>query len=328
MTCRYGEALDLCRQESEKLCTALTQTLTYQLTSQDFRNKVDSIIHNASTQLTDRYVLKTTYYQHLYQLTFQQLDDLLKENIWPHVCIAWHQLIEQCPYRTDINDPQSPQSPQHDNGMLTFSSIGYGPDWSLLEPCNNSQLINTPSNGNVRESIMSQALGFTRPHIISSGACILVTGLMVGAGLFVKACWDRSASNQAFIQAFHLKVIPGVLNRIQKEIWETSTERLISRLSHKYEKRMWSSDEPKCEYVSIPEEFECPITMRIIDDPVIAPDGFTYERWAIESWLLRHKTSPMTNEPLEPNAELVPNQKLKESIQSYLENNTIKSTPK
>lgn len=41
-------------------------------------------------------------------------------------------------------------------------------------------------------------------------------------------------------------------------------------------------------------------------DPVIASDGFTYERSAIEGWLARKNTSPMTNEPL-AHLTLVPN---------------------
>jgi hypothetical protein len=33
--------------------------------------------------------------------------------------------------------------------------------------------------------------------------------------------------------------------------------------------------------------------------PVVAADGVTYERDAIEEWLTTHDTSPMTNDPLE-----------------------------
>ena len=34
-------------------------------------------------------------------------------------------------------------------------------------------------------------------------------------------------------------------------------------------------------------------------DPVLAIDGHTYERKAIESWLKKHGTSPMTDEVLD-----------------------------
>lgn len=34
-------------------------------------------------------------------------------------------------------------------------------------------------------------------------------------------------------------------------------------------------------------------------NPVVAADGFTYERAAIQNWLSTRDTSPMTNDPLE-----------------------------
>ena len=42
----------------------------------------------------------------------------------------------------------------------------------------------------------------------------------------------------------------------------------------------------------------CPITHEVFRDPVVASDGHTYERIAIERWLEAHNTSPVTNEAL------------------------------
>eukprot|EP01084_Bolivina_argentea_P308653 533768_1 len=39
-------------------------------------------------------------------------------------------------------------------------------------------------------------------------------------------------------------------------------------------------------------EFYCPITMEIMNDPVIIADGATYERDAIEDWFKNNDTSP------------------------------------
>lgn len=44
----------------------------------------------------------------------------------------------------------------------------------------------------------------------------------------------------------------------------------------------------------IPEEFICPITHKLFEDPVVAQDGHTYERSAIEDWFRRSVSSPMT----------------------------------
>lgn len=44
---------------------------------------------------------------------------------------------------------------------------------------------------------------------------------------------------------------------------------------------------------------ECPIAQEPCTDPVIASDGFTYERDAILRWIVQSGTSPMTREPLD-----------------------------
>jgi hypothetical protein len=33
------------------------------------------------------------------------------------------------------------------------------------------------------------------------------------------------------------------------------------------------------------EELSCPISMQLMTDPVVADDGHTYERHAIEAWI-------------------------------------------
>jgi len=68
----------------------------------------------------------------------------------------------------------------------------------------------------------------------------------------------------------------------------------------------------------LPTEFLCPITREVMDDPVIAADGFTYERRALERWLASHATSPQTNARL-PSRLLVPNRALKALIEAHLQ---------
>ena len=60
----------------------------------------------------------------------------------------------------------------------------------------------------------------------------------------------------------------------------------------------------------LPEAFLCPITQIRLRDPVVAADGYTYERSAIEAWLFNKDTSPLTNLPLDdkvlyPNLTLI-----------------------
>ncbi|KAM4609161.1 WD repeat, SAM and U-box domain-containing protein 1 [Polymixia lowei] len=63
-----------------------------------------------------------------------------------------------------------------------------------------------------------------------------------------------------------------------------------------------------------PDEFLCPITRELMTDPVIAADGYSYEREAIESWLgAKNRSSPMTNLPLQTTL-VTPNRSLKMAI--------------
>ena len=49
----------------------------------------------------------------------------------------------------------------------------------------------------------------------------------------------------------------------------------------------------------LPEDFYCPITMEVMEDPVIAADGHTYDRLAIQqSFASGNTKSPMTNQVL------------------------------
>ncbi|XP_078155692.1 U-box domain-containing protein 33-like isoform X3 [Carex rostrata] len=68
----------------------------------------------------------------------------------------------------------------------------------------------------------------------------------------------------------------------------------------------------------IPSYFRCPIFKKVMKDPHIAADGYTYEAEAIKDWLdSGHKTSPMTNLPL-VHLELTPNHALCSAIQEWL----------
>eukprot|EP01026_Neomeris_dumetosa_P027035 TRINITY_DN2201_c0_g1_i5.p1 TRINITY_DN2201_c0_g1~~TRINITY_DN2201_c0_g1_i5.p1 ORF type:complete len:366 (+),score=36.71 TRINITY_DN2201_c0_g1_i5:92-1189(+) len=64
-----------------------------------------------------------------------------------------------------------------------------------------------------------------------------------------------------------------------------------------------------------PDVFICPITSDLMNDPVMAVDGYTYERKAIEEWFQQHSTSPMTNQPMDKT--LIPNHSLRSSIMEY-----------
>jgi hypothetical protein len=52
------------------------------------------------------------------------------------------------------------------------------------------------------------------------------------------------------------------------------------------------------EHHPLPEAYYCSITFNLMHDPVIDPDGHTYERVAIENWIQVNGKSPATRTPL------------------------------
>lgn len=77
--------------------------------------------------------------------------------------------------------------------------------------------------------------------------------------------------------------------------------------------------EMKSACVGIPDEFLCPITRELMKEPVIAADGYSYEKEAIENWIIgKRHSSPMTNLPLQ-RLVLTPNRNLKMAITRWLE---------
>ncbi|XP_062201408.1 U-box domain-containing protein 70-like isoform X2 [Phragmites australis] len=69
---------------------------------------------------------------------------------------------------------------------------------------------------------------------------------------------------------------------------------------------------------SVPHCFICPILQKVMRNPHIAADGFTYEAEAIKDWFETHDTSPMTNLAL-PNHATIPNSALRSVIQDHLQ---------
>lgn len=66
------------------------------------------------------------------------------------------------------------------------------------------------------------------------------------------------------------------------------------------------------------DDFLCPITLEIMNDPVICEDGYTYERTSIMS--IHNSLSPMTRQPINK-SKLIPNRALKSAIDRFLSSN-------
>ena len=68
----------------------------------------------------------------------------------------------------------------------------------------------------------------------------------------------------------------------------------------------------------IPNEYLCPITHELMRDPVCVSDGYSYERRAIEAWLAKKQSSPMSNSSI-TGTQLYANKILKMLIEQHLQ---------
>ncbi|XP_006813234.1 WD repeat, SAM and U-box domain-containing protein 1-like [Saccoglossus kowalevskii] len=137
--------------------------------------------------------------------------------------------------------------------------------------------------------------------------------------------WLKSLGLEQYVVTFKSNEIDGQeLNNITSEVLRSDLA--ISALGHRNKiirgiesiKEQCILEQLQGQTTSdsdIPDELLCPITRELMRDPVIASDGYSYERSSIESWITSGKnTSPMTNSPL-PNTVLMPNRMLKMLIQ-------------
>lgn len=87
--------------------------------------------------------------------------------------------------------------------------------------------------------------------------------------------------------------------------------RLVSRCATVIERVRQSDASP-----FLPDEYCCPITGDWMHDPVVTPHGESYERQAIEQWIVEHGKDPFTRDPIQL-SQLYPNRKLKDAIDNY-----------
>jgi hypothetical protein len=71
---------------------------------------------------------------------------------------------------------------------------------------------------------------------------------------------------------------------------------------------------PTLEFRPLPDAYYCPITFGIIHDPVIDPEGNTFERVAVEYWIQANDNSPITRTSLTVE-DLYPNKALAELLE-------------
>lgn len=72
----------------------------------------------------------------------------------------------------------------------------------------------------------------------------------------------------------------------------------------------------------VPDEFLCPISRHLMIDPVVLSSGMTYEREAIQQWIMTSSSCPLTRKNVEF-TQLRPNTALKTAIDAWLEQRSL-----
>jgi len=68
----------------------------------------------------------------------------------------------------------------------------------------------------------------------------------------------------------------------------------VNRLNKTIEVSMKQQLTSKKEFLPLPNVYHCPITLGLIHNPVIDPEGNTFEKVAIEAWIQKNGSSPIT----------------------------------
>ena len=103
-----------------------------------------------------------------------------------------------------------------------------------------------------------------------------------------------------------------------------AVEQVIEKTGAMCEEAAAKSDARAAADDSPPDYLVCPIILEVFVDPVVAADGHTYERAAIENWFRRaHEsgaipTSPKTNMPLSSTC-LIPNFTTRQAAEHFVE---------
>ncbi|QTF49735.1 RING-finger-containing E3 ubiquitin ligase [Acanthamoeba polyphaga mimivirus] len=117
--------------------------------------------------------------------------------------------------------------------------------------------------------------------------------------------------------AMMLVKYPGFFNKLL-----TSKKVVVNNTCYSFIRNESNSNYNETKYSKEPlQEFLCPISHEIMEHPVVAKDGFTYEKSNILKWFENKSTSPMTNEKI--SKKICDNKVLKSIIRDWKENNTV-----
>lgn len=214
---------------------------------------------------------------HQYDVLAKLLPKKSRHNLWNF----WtgSSSIATMTWKADVGDPFRPSAEL----LIPGSGDGAQPVWKHLaenwQPFDKEFAVGTKLNV-VAEAILEEEFGSLEYR--KSLGSQLVSGL---------GTWQDANAKAAFCSN-SVKKAKDIRHKLKGVFDGAQCRRPIGQPEA-------SVDEP-------PQHFVCPLTLDVFEDPVVAMDGITYERAAVERWLETHNTSPYHGAPLTSN-HVVPN---------------------
>lgn len=148
------------------------------------------------------------------------------------------------------------------------------------------------------------------------------------------AIWQcENAKLEKFLRSNQIEFTFDTKLTVRWQDFDVTNVRALAALVHKLAQRPAPGVTPMYYATSVPANiartYYCPITKELIQNPVIAADGHSYEREAIEAWIRQPRggqvLSPATGLPLAHN-NLTPNVALMNQIAEHREMEAAQST--
>jgi hypothetical protein len=120
-------------------------------------------------------------------------------------------------------------------------------------------------------------------------------------------------SNKVYPNRALQSIIEGTVER-NGDSMQAGQKRSQHSMRQNFSQLLEKSANPSMEYRALSDSYYCPITFGLIHDPVIDPEGNTYERSAITNWIGVNGTSPITRHTVSIEV-LYPNHAIEELLE-------------
>jgi len=165
------------------------------------------------------------------------------------------------------------------------------------------------------------SLPFVIPTWLSLVSIVIVAstaflGAFGGVRLALRADRQSKSENNESTRDFQHGNSEGALSRVDSSQSSTQPAPEVSLESAQPRVHNEETTTDVGDAGGLPTAFVCCITSELFLNPVVASDGHSYERAAIEKWFERHNTSPSTGERLH-SKEVIPNHNLRSQVLEY-----------